>query len=130
MRPAVLPDKVAARHRYQLPVWETPLQVGQGLVILGTIEYRHQDTVVQDQEVDIAAGQTLSVLIINGFRDLYGLCRVGLTICLPQCPDLLRHRLEWLIMNVIAARTAGIGDGVRVAESHQVVDMAVGIVAL
>src|SRR5690606_3546206 len=88
-----------------------------------------QDTAVEYEEVDVGGRQALAGFIELRFGQLDGDEPVGAAVGLAQGLDLLGHFLEREVVDVVLARAVQVGDGVGAAEAHEVVDVAVGVVA-
>jgi hypothetical protein len=101
VRPAELPDQVAAGHRHDASPGKTLLHRVQRSGVLRAAKHRHDHAAVDDQEVHVTAGQTLAVFIELRGRQFDRHKAIHIAIRLAQDFQLFRHRGQWRVVRIV-----------------------------
>ena len=127
---SVLADERQAVDSLYRAVGEYALQLCHGDSVFRRAVRGHHDSPVDDKEIGIRGGQSLSVGVDDRICHRQWYESVWFAIGSAERPQLIFHSSQFVVMLVGSVGTLYVGDSRRGAETSQSIDMAIGIVAL
>ena len=129
MQAAVLPDQRQAINADNFTVGEAELEPLQHHRVRRVAIGRYQHGTIDNEEVRIGRRHTLAGIVELCARPGQRHQPVRPAIGGTECLQLRRHRFQFRIMFVSRIVASNVGDGVRIAQAREGVDVAVGVVA-